>query len=146
MPARQKLYDGNGPTMNDLTEQSVSDGATFGAGWKIRLGVLIAMLVLALAGLGFTLASETGDWEFWLFIVLVYAALGLWRSLRSAQHTAQSISKSVVREVAHWGNLVGFLAVRVIREIIDRQSALYFALMMLTRSCCMAGVHIDWVC
>lgn len=134
--------------MNNSAEQSVTDGATSGVGWKIRLGVLIAMLVLALAGLGFTQASENGAWEFWLFIVLVYAALGLWRSLRSAKQTGQSISKSVVRELAHWGTLVGFLAVLVLlerREIIDRQSASYFALMLLALSCCMAGVHIDWM-
>lgn len=37
--------------MSKSAEQSVTDEATSGAGWKIRLSVLCAMLVLALAGM-----------------------------------------------------------------------------------------------
>ncbi len=119
-----------------------------GGGWKIRLGVLVAMLVLALAGMGFSQASERGAWEYWLFVVVIYAALGLWRSSRHAKQTGQSIRKSIVRELAHWGTLIGFLAVLLYlerREIINRDSASYFALMLLALSCVMAGVHIDWL-
>jgi hypothetical protein len=131
-----------------IDENNSVDEATSGSGWKIRLGVLCAMLALALAGMGFTQASETGAWEFWLFVVLVYAALGLWRCSRSAKQTGQSIKKGILRELSHWGTLIGFLAVLLFlerREIIDRQSASYFALMLLALSCCMAGVHIDWL-
>ena len=31
------------------------------------------------------------------------------------------------------------------REIVDRDSASYFALMLLALTCVMAGVHIDWL-
>ncbi len=50
--------------------------------------------------------------------------------------------------MAHWGALIGFLAVLLLlerREIINRDSASYFALMLLALSCVMAGVHIDWL-
>jgi hypothetical protein len=117
-------------------------------GWKIRLGVLCGMLVLALAGMGFTQSSQEGAWEFWLFVVLVYAVLGLWRGWRHARQTGQSIRKSIARELAHWGTLLVFLAVLLLlerRQIIDRQSASYFALMLLALSCCMAGIHVDWL-
>ncbi len=140
--------------MNESVEQpptdeskSVDDASSSG-GWKLRLGVLCAMLALALAGMGFTQASDTGVWEFWLFVVLVYTALSLWRSLRSARQAGRSIRKSIVRELSHWGTLIGFLAVLSLlerREIIDRQSASYVALMLLALSCCLAGVHIDWL-
>ena len=119
-----------------------------GGGWKIRLGVLCAMLALALAGMGFTQASDSGAWEYWLFVVVIYAALGLWRSTRSAKQAGQSIRKSITRELAHWSTLIGFLAVLLLlerREIVNRDSASYFALMMLALSCVMAGVHIDWL-
>ena len=125
-----------------------SDESTSGGGWKIRLGVLCAMLVLALAGMGFSQASEQGAWEYWLFVVVIYAALGLWRSSRHAKQTGQSIRKSIVRELAHWGSLIGFLAVLLFlerREIINPDSASYMALMLLAVSCVMAGVHIDWL-
>ena len=124
------------------------DESNSGGGWKIRLGVLCTMLVLALVGMGLTQSSESGAWEYWLFVVVVYAALGLWKSTRRAKQTGQSISKSILRELTHWGMLIGFLAVLLFlerREVINRDSASYFALMLLALSCCMAGIHIDWL-
>jgi hypothetical protein len=132
--------------MSKSDEQSVTDEAPSGAGWKIRLSVLCAMLALALAGMGFTQASESGSWEFWLVIVLVYAALGLWRSLRSAKQSGESVGKRIVRDLSHWGILLVFLFVLLMlerREIVNRNSASYFALMMLALTCCLAGVHVD---
>jgi hypothetical protein len=124
-----------------------TDEATSGAGWKIRLSVLCAMLILALAGMGFTQASESGSWEFWLFIVVVYAALSLWRSWQSAKQAGPSVGKRLVGELSHWGKLLVVLFVLLMperREIVNRDSAPYFALMMLALSCCLAGVHVDW--
>ncbi|QDS86251.1 hypothetical protein EC9_04110 [Rosistilla ulvae] len=119
-----------------------------GGAWTTRLGILCAMLVLAIAGIGFTQATDTGAWEYWLFVVLVYAALGLWKSVRSAKQAGQSIHKTIIRELSHWGILVGFLAALLMlerREIINRDSASYFAVMLLALTCCLAGVHIDWL-
>ena len=134
--------------MSKSAEQSVTGEATSGAGWKTRLSVLCAMLVLALAGMGFTQASESGSWELWLVIVLVYAALSLWRSSHSAKQSGQSVGKRFVRELSHWGILLAFLFVLLTlerREIVNRDSAAYFALMMLALTCCLAGVHVDWL-
>ncbi len=75
---------------NDEIE-SVDDTKS-GGGWKIRLGVLCAMLVFALAGMGFTQASESGAWEYWLFVVVIYAALGLWRK-RTWRETSGAINQ-----------------------------------------------------
>ena len=124
------------------------DESSSGGGWKLRFGVLCVMLVLALVGMGMTQASESGAWEYWLFVVLVYAALGLWKCFRRAKQTGQSIPKSIGRELSHWATLIGFLAVLLLlerREVVNRQSASYFALMLLALSCFMAGVHIDWL-
>ncbi len=125
-----------------------ADQTKSSGGWKIRVGVLCSMLVLALAGMGFTQASETGSWEFWLFIVLVYAALSLWRSSQSAKQAGQSVAKNFFRELSHWGILLVFLFVLLLlerNEIVNRDSASYFALMMLALTCCLAGVHFDWL-
>ena len=111
----------------DLVDDiNLVDETNSGRGWKIGFSVLCTMLTLALVGMGLTQASETGAWEFWLFIVLVYGALGLWRSVRSARQTGQSINKSIVRVLSHWGTLLGMLAVLLLlerREVVDRQSA-----------------------
>ncbi len=132
---------------SDLVDDLDSfDRSSSGGGWKLRLGVLCAMLVLALAGLGLTQASETGAWEYWLFVVVVYAGLGLWRNTRNAKQKGKSIGKSIFHELVHWGTLVCFLGVLLLlerREIVNRDSASYFALMLLALTCCLAGVHID---
>ena len=94
--------------MSKSAEQSVTDEATSGAGWKIRLSVLCAMLVLALVGMGFTQASESGSWELWLFIVLVYAALSLWRSSQSARQSGQSVGKTSCSRPLSLGDTAGF--------------------------------------
>lgn len=90
------------------------------AGWKIRVGVLCAMLALALVGMGLTQASDSGVWEFWLFVILIYAGLGLWRKSQSAKQAGHSFSQGLIREISHWGTLVGFLAVLLMLE--DRKS------------------------
>lgn len=130
----------------DDAEHQHSTGRGHMASLKLSLIVLCCMLVLALIGMGLTQASESGAWEYWLFVVFVYAGLGIWRGSRHAKQTGQSVSKAIVLEVFHWVMLVGFLAVlRFLesREIVNRASASYFALMLLAISCCMAGVHID---
>jgi hypothetical protein len=106
------------------------------------------MLVLALVGMGLSQALEEGAWEYWLFVVVVYAALGLWRSTSKARQAGQTVRKLISRELAHWAILLGFLAVLLLlerREIINRQSASDFALLLLALSCCLAGIHFDWL-
>ncbi len=139
-------------TVTDEAKQATNTEAPPPTGsvpsWKIRSGVLVIMLALALVGMGMTQASETGAWEYWLFVVFVYAGLGIWRGARSAKLAGKSVGRSLIREVSHWGMLLCFLAVLLLlerNEIINRESASYFALMLLALSCCMAGVHIDWL-
>ena len=143
-----KAMNESADELSNRDETDSVDEAKSAGGWKLRVGVLVAMLVIALAGMGFSQASETGAWEYWLFVVVIYATLSLWRSFRIAKQSGQSIHKSIAIELAHWGALLCFLAVLLLlenREIVDRDSASYFALMLLALSCVMAGVHIDWL-
>ena len=131
---------------NAVSDVNSVNAPGFHGGWKLQLGILCTMLVLAMAGLGFTQSSETGAWEYWLFVVLIYAALGLWRNIRSAKHKGKSIEKSIFHELAHWLTLVCFLAALLLlerREIVNRDSASYFAVMLLALTCCLTGVHAD---
>lgn len=114
---------------------------------QIQFGLFVLMLLLALGGMGLTQSLESGAWEYWLFVVLVYASIGVWKAVRSARHAGRSVRRGVVREISHWGTLVGFLGVLFFleqRQVVDRQSASSFALMLLALSCFMAGVHLDW--
>jgi hypothetical protein len=114
---------------------------------QIQLALFVLMLLLALGGMGLTQSLESGAWEYWLFVVLVYASIGVWKAVRSARHADRSVRQGVVREISHWGTLVGFLGVLFFleqRQVVNRQSASSFALMLLALSCFLAGVHLDW--
>jgi hypothetical protein len=104
------------------------------------------MLLLALVGMGLSQATEKGAWGFWLVVVVIYAALGLWRSTEKAKRSSKPIGSLIGHQLAHWAVLLAFLAVLFLlerREIINRDSASDVALLILALSCCLAGVHFD---
>jgi uncharacterized membrane protein YfcA len=134
--------------MIDSADQATSENGKTGSNWKIQFGILCGMLLLALIGMGLTQALENGAWEYWLFVVVVYAGLGLWRSTRKAKEEGRPIKQLIGREVAHWMILLAFFAVLILlerKEIINRDSSSDVALMLLALSCCLAGVHFDWM-
>ena len=61
------------------------------AGWKTQFYVLCVMLLMALVGMGLSQAMENGAWAYWLFVVIVYAGLGLWRSTRKAKQEGKPV-------------------------------------------------------
>ena len=134
--------------IDDSAAQPPDEATKLNQQWKIQFYVLCGMLLLALIGMGLTQALEKGVWEYWLFVVFVYAALGLWRSTRKAKLLGQPVKQLISRELAHWMILLAFLGVVMLlerKEIIDRQSASDVALMLLAFSCCLAGIHFDWL-
>ncbi len=134
--------------MIDSAEKALPDKTKSSAQWKIQLGVLCCMLLLALVGMGLTQSIESGAWEFWLFVVLVYAGLGLWRSTRKAKQAAKPVGHLITHQLAHWAILLVFLGIVALierQEIMNRESASNVALMLLAMGCCLAGVHFDWL-
>ena len=116
--------------------------------WKLQFYVLCGMLFLALVGMGLTQAMENGAWEYWLFVVVVYAALGFWRSIGKAKQAGKPVKQLIGRELAHWMILLAFMGVVLLlerKEIVNRDSASYIAIMFLGLGCCLAGVHFDWM-
>lgn len=116
--------------------------------WKMQFFILCGMLLLALIGMGLTQSLEKGAWEYWLFVVIVYAGLGLWRSIRTAKLQGKPIKRLIGRELGHWAALLVFLSIVVFlerEEIVTRSSAADFALLVLALGCCLAGIHFDWM-
>ena len=134
--------------MSDSAEKTPTKKTDSGLNWKTRFYVLCGMLFLALVGMGLTQALENGAWEYWLFVVIVYAALGMWRSIRNAKQQGQPVKQLISRELAHWMIVLAFMGVVMLlerKEIINRDSASYIALMFLGLGCCLAGIHFDWM-
>ncbi len=118
------------------------------APWKVQFYALCGMLLLALLGMGLSQALERRIWWYWLFVVIIYAALGLWRSTRKARKQDKAIRRLITRELGHWAILLAFLGVVYLlerEEIISRQAASDVSLLLLALSCCLAGVHFDWL-
>lgn len=135
--------------MSETENKAPTEQSNSGSLWKIQVGVLCGMILLALIGMGLTQASpERGVWEYWLFVIIVYAGLGLWRSTRKAKQAGQPVKQLIARELSHWAMLLAFIGVVLLlerREIIDRATASDVSLMLLAFSCCLAGIHFDWL-
>jgi hypothetical protein len=129
--------------------QPVPDGKSkSSAAWKIQFYALCGMLLLALIGMGLSQALQKGSWWYWLFIVVVYAILSLWRSTSKAKKKDKPIRSLISRELGHWVILLAFLGVIFLleqKEIISRDASSDIALLLLALSCCLAGVHFDWL-
>ncbi len=116
---------------------------------KLQFYALCGMLLLALVGMGLSQALEKGAWWYWLFVIVVYAALGLWRSTsRGKEAGYNQFAKLITRELGHWAILLAFLGLVLLlerQEIIPRSAASDISLLLLALTCCLAGVHFDWL-
>jgi hypothetical protein len=70
--------------------------------WEARLFVALTMLILAFVGIILTDLRKTGNWEYWNWIVPIYAALALWLSWYMRRKTAEIKKISLWHEVLHW--------------------------------------------
>ncbi len=134
--------------MDETAKLTAAEENGSASGWKLQFAILCGMLLMALVGMGLSQASEQGAWEYWLVVVVTYAGLGLWRSTRKARQAGQPIRKLITAELAHWSVLAAFLAILFLlerQEMINRESSSDFALLLLAFSCCLAGIHFDWL-
>ena len=117
-------------------------------GWKLQFAVLCLMLVLALVGMGLSEARDEGAWEYWMLVVVAYASLGIWRSSRRRIEAGRPLRGMIARELAHWAVLLAFMGLLLVlerRALIERTVASNVALLLLAFSCCVAGIHFDWL-
>jgi hypothetical protein len=109
---------------------------------------LVLMVVLALAGIGVTQVEHSGGKLYWLFLVLVYAAISLGLAWRRHREEDQRFLPLIRVQVLHWlGALVAINIVLFFEsvDIASRGAAADYTLLILALSCFLAGVHINWV-
>lgn len=114
--------------------------------WKARLGVGIAMLVLAFLGMVLTDVQRQGGWDYWRWMVPVYALLALWLSWY-VRRTREVISPITLgHELLHWLGVIGavFLVSFFVNiGIISRFIAGIFDLTLLSLGVFIAGIYIE---
>ena len=114
--------------------------------WKARLSVGILMLVLAFLGMVVTDVHTTGGWEYWKWIVPVYAVLALWLSWYTKRQLKTISPITVWHELLHWAGLICaiFLVSHLVQiGTISRFIAGIFHLILLSLAVFLAGIYIE---
>lgn len=116
------------------------------SGINLDLLLLVVMLVLALVGVGVTQMEHAGGKLYWLFLVLVYAAISVARAWQGAKAHGRSIWPMIRAQVLHWlGTLVAINIVLWFEsaDVAPRGAASDYTLLVLALSCYLAGVHFN---
>ncbi len=114
--------------------------------WKARLTVGIIMLSLAFLGIIITDIHFQGGWNYWKWIIPLYALLALWLSwyVKKKQQTITPIT--LWHELVHWAGLYG--AILLVSHLVDigtisRLIAGIFQLILLSLTLFLAGIYIE---
>lgn len=115
--------------------------------WWARLTVGIVMLILAFIGVIVTDVVSTGGWNYWKWIVPIYAILALWLSWyeRRKKETVSPIT--LWHELLHWIALFGaviILEVYVRMGFLSRFLASLVALTTLSLTVFTLGIYVEW--
>lgn len=113
----------------------------------VRLWIFCGMLGLALVAMAGTMSQETGAWELWIALLVVYGGTSIVWTWQRAKRDGRPRWPLVRSQFLHWiavaaGYFVLLLFERT--EIISREAAADVALVLLALGCFLAGVHFEW--
>ena len=114
--------------------------------WKVRLLVGIIMLTLAIIGMAVTDIRTAGGWDYWKWMVPIYAILALWLSWYVKRQQQKVTPVLFWHEVLHWVGLICaiFLVSYLVHlGTISRFVAGVFQLILLSLAVFLAGVYIE---
>jgi hypothetical protein len=108
---------------------------------------LIALISLAIAGIAvMDFTTEYGFW-YWLVMVPVFGCVGVYLAARAHHADPDRRPLLLRRQILHWAvAIVGILITFLMLDAgtIERSAAGLVALLVLTLSTIMAGVHFEW--
>lgn len=114
--------------------------------WKARLVVGIIMLVLAFSGVAITDVRSTGGWDYWRWIVLIYALLAIAFSWYLKQKLQTVMPVTLWHELLHWIGAIGsifLVSYLVDLGTISRFVAGIFQLILLGLALFIAGIYVE---
>lgn len=114
--------------------------------WGARLGVGIAMLVLAFLGIIITNVATTGGWAYWRAVVPIYAVMALWLSwyMRRTQEVVKPVT--LWHELLHWVGLffmIFLVEIYLHAGLLSRNLASLFTLTLLSLTVFTIGIYIE---
>ncbi len=114
--------------------------------WKARLGVGLAMLVLAFLGMIITDIQKGGGFDYWKWVVPIYAILALWLSWY-VKREKQTISPITIgHEILHWIGVIGAIfAISYLVHLgaLSRFNAGMVHMIILSLGVFLAGIYIE---
>lgn len=114
--------------------------------WYARLGIGIAMLVMAFVGIAITDLHNSGGWAYWKWTVPVYAIMALWLSWYE-RRTKESLSPITIwHEVLHWFSLfavIVLIEIYVHMGLLSRSIASLVALTLLSLTIFTIGIYVE---
>ena len=117
-------------------------------GW---LGVeeiaFIALLVLAIGGMAVADFSARSGLSYWLVVIPLFGAVSIYTGWRRARAGGLNVSAVLLSQLLHWSALI--LAVYLIYLLertgrLNREDAGLVALLSLSLTTVLAGIHFDW--
>jgi hypothetical protein len=116
--------------------------------WKVASIVAVVMVLLALLGVGLTMANKSAASAYWIALVPVYGALCIWIA-RIHQQRGILIDPYVIwRQVFHWvgiGAAIGLVFFISGTNLVTSEGAGLNALLLLALGCFLAGIHFEWL-
>lgn len=114
--------------------------------WGARLGVGIAMLVLAFLGIAITDLRTEGGWEYWKWTVPLYAIMALWLSWYERRTKETLTPITIWHEALHWFALFAVIVlveIYVHMGLLSRSLASLFALTLLSLTVFTIGIYVE---
>lgn len=111
-----------------------------------RLIVLIAMLLLAFAGVVFTDVNQSGAFHYWQWIAVIYAVMALALSWYERRDPSVLRPTTLIHELFHWigaNAAVYLVSLFVSLGIISRFEAALLILTVLSLAVYLAGIYIE---
>jgi hypothetical protein len=116
--------------------------------WKVASIVAVVMVLLALLGVGLTMANKSAASAYWIALVPVYGLLCIWIARIHQQADGKTDPSLLWRQLFHWIGIGVAIALDFFigsTSLVTSEGAGINALLLLALGCFLAGVHFEWL-
>jgi hypothetical protein len=114
--------------------------------WKIGAIAAVVMILLALIGVGLTMANRSAASAYWISLVPLYGLLCMW--LTSFHARAHGRPYMIWRQAFHWTGVGVAVCLDFFigsTTLVTAEGVGINALLLLALGCFLAGIHFDWL-
>jgi hypothetical protein len=116
--------------------------------WKVGAVVGVVMILLALVGVGLTMANRSAASAYWISLVPLYGLLCIWLTHYHGHASVRADSYWIWRQVFHWAAIDAAICLDFFigsTSLVTTEGVGIDALVLLALGCFLAGVHFEWL-